>query len=124
MSQVVLCGRVTPRWSVARHAALLPALNAGLVFKIAMVGVLPGALICSGPNAGSAVETTPSQPLLLSIRLPLPADALAPLEHSSLPLFATMELRMMKLAAPPAFSLIAMPPVPLPVAVLPLMVEL
>jgi len=50
MSNPPSCGRATPRWSVDSEVPGSAELNAGLLGKIAMVGVLPGLFSCRGCN--------------------------------------------------------------------------
>ena len=81
MSSPAPCGRAIPRWSSGSAVAASATSAAGLVTRIFIVGVRPGALSASGPRPGSSLVSTPGQGasswlfvLLSVIRLPMPSD--------------------------------------------------
>ena len=117
-------GRGTPRWSVGREVAGSAASTAGLVAPIAIVGVLPGGLICNGPSRGSLDDTIPGHPKLFWIRLPEPTAVTPPLsKHSRAPFEAMMVLRRVKDVTSESTVRVTTMPAPSPVLSLPLTVE-
>src|SRR5512135_904853 len=93
MSECAPCGRDTPRWSVDSAVPSSPASTAGLASTwIAIVGVSPGALSCSGPSCGSDVTVMAGQPELSRIRFAAePVVVTGPATmHPCVPLFATI----------------------------------